>query len=439
MRFLCTILLSITLMAIGPAWLCAQEQGAPPPQGQAGGQALSPADIDTLMAPIALYPDPLISQILPAATYPDDVQAAANWLAQNPNNPDAIDAQSWDVSVKAVAHYPQVLQKMSGDMDWTLALGQAYSTQQEDVLQSVQRLRQTAQNAGTLQSTPQQRVMVEDNSIRIVPANPRMVYVPSYDPEVVYVAGPPHRRGLMGFTAGFMIGSWLNSDLDWRRHRVYYHGWNGPGWISYSRPYIHANRYYVNDGYRNRMWVNQHPRYHGSPMVRNRVYVDRHINRYEFNRNRVNRDMHRPDSAMGRINAARDHGRSTTTVVGGHGYNSGRSTTTVVGGHGRTTQTTTVVGGHGRTTSNTTTVVGGHGRTSGGGYTGGGHTTTTTSGGGHTGGGRTMTTNTSGGGHTGGGRTTTTNTSGGGHTGGGHATTTNTTSSGHSGGDTKKK
>jgi hypothetical protein len=364
MRLFCTIVLSVTLMAMYPTLICAQEQ--------AGGQALSPADVDTLVAPIALYPDPLISQILPAATYPDDIQAAASWLARNPGNPNAIDAQSWDLSVKAVAHYPQVLQKMAGDMDWTLALGQAYSTQQEDVLQSVQRLRETAQNAGTLQSTPQQRVVVEQNVIRIVPADPRMLYVPYYDPEVVYVAGPPHRRGLLAFTAGFMIGAWLNSDCDWYHHRVYYHGWVGSGWIAYSRPYIHANRYYVNDSFRQRAWFNPHPRYEGRPVVMNRVYVDRHVNRYEFNRNRVNRDVHHPSSAMDRINAARAReGRSssnTRTDFGGRGTG-GRATTTGTGGYGlggRTTSTTTTTNagrgfGHGTTSNTTTTTTTGRG------------------------------------------------------------------------------
>jgi hypothetical protein len=411
MRTLCIVLLSIALIALSPILTCAQDQpAAPPPQDQADNQQLSEADIDTLVAPIALYPDPLISQILPAATYPDDVQAAANWLAQNPNNPDGIDAQSWDLSVKAVAHYPQVLQKMSSDMDWTLALGQAYAAQQEEVLQSVQRLRETARGAGTLQSTPQQRVIVEGSVIRIVPANPRIVYVPSYDPEVVYVAGPPYRRGLIGFTAGFMIGSWLNSDCDWHRHRVYYHGWVGPGWIAYSRPYVRVNRIYVNDGFHRRVWMNPNPRFHGRPMVRNRVYVDRHFNRYEFNRNRGTRDMRRPPSAIDRINAARDRGgrgpSTTRTDFGGRGPG------------GRTTSTTTVIGGRGpggRTTSTTTTVTGGRGP-------GGRTTSTTTVIGGRGPGGRTTSTTTVTGGRGPGGRTTSTTTVTGGRGPGGRTT-----------------
>jgi hypothetical protein len=314
MRTLCTLLLSITLIALNPIATYAQEQPAdPPPQDQAEDQQqLSEADIDTLVAPIALYPDPLISQILPAATYPDDIQAAADWLAQNPDNPNGIDAQGWDLSVKALAHYPQVIQKMAGDMDWTLALGQAYTVQQEEVLQSIQRLRELAEKAGTLQSNPQQNVVVEEESIRIVPAQPQVIYVPEYDPEVVYMSGPVDRPGLLAFSSGFMIGAWLNSDLNWNTHRVYYHGWEGPGWISYSRPYVRVtNRMYVNDSYRSRIWGNR--AYRSRPVVVNRRYVTRHENRYEFNRNRgagvVRGVQRRTPTALERINTMRERGR----------------------------------------------------------------------------------------------------------------------------------
>ncbi len=334
MRTLCTVLLSITLIAVNPILTYAQEQpAAPPPQDQEDSQQLSEADIDTLLAPIALYPDPLISQILPAATYPDDIEAAASWLAQNPNNPNGIDEQGWDLSVKAVAHYPQVIEKMAGDMDWTLALGQAYTLQQEEVLQSIQRLRELAQNAGTLQNTPQQNVVIEQDAIRIVPAQPQVIYVPQYDPEVVYVAGPAYRPGLLAFSSGFMIGAWLNSDLDWNTHRVYYHGWVGPGWISYSRPYVRVtNRIYVNDSYRSRAWVN--PAYRSRPVVVNRRYVTRHENRYEFNRNRSvsggRGGQRRSPTALDRINAVRERGRSTRTSPATTGtrdrYMGGRNT-----------------------------------------------------------------------------------------------------------------
>ena len=147
MRRLNTVLLSVALIVLSPMLTAAQEQPAAP---GAAPQQLSDADLDTMPAPIALYPDPLISHILPAATFPDDVQAATNWLAQHPNNPEGIDAQNWDLSVKATAHCPQVIQKMAADMDWTVSLGQAYSTQQDGVMQSVQRLREVARSAGTL-------------------------------------------------------------------------------------------------------------------------------------------------------------------------------------------------------------------------------------------------------------------------------------------------
>src|ERR1044072_7948698 len=107
----------------------------------ADGGGLSAEQMDTLLAPIALYPDPLLAQVFPASTFVDQVDQAARWLRSNKDNPAKIDSQSWDVSVKSVGHYPQVIYMMSDKLDWTTALGQAYVNQSTDVLTSVQRLR----------------------------------------------------------------------------------------------------------------------------------------------------------------------------------------------------------------------------------------------------------------------------------------------------------
>src|SRR5262245_47939913 len=142
-------------------------------------------ELDNLFAPIALYPDPLLAQMLPAATFVDQISQAAQWLRTN-NNTAQIDNQPWDVSVKSIAHYPDVLYKMSGQMDWTTALGWAYLNQSADVTASIQRLRSQANNAGTLVSTPQQSVIPDNGGIAIVPAEPSVIYVPSYDPYEAY-------------------------------------------------------------------------------------------------------------------------------------------------------------------------------------------------------------------------------------------------------------
>ena len=163
------------------------QQGAPAPsQGFAAGQ------LQQLVAPIALYPDNLVAQILAASTYPAQVIAADNWLhAQGYASPDQIaygaDAETnWDPSVKALTAFPQVLDLMNHDLGWTTDLGNAYFNQPQDVLQTIQVMRQRAEQAGTLESTPQQQVSYDQGYIQVAPVNPQVVYVPSYNPWGAY-------------------------------------------------------------------------------------------------------------------------------------------------------------------------------------------------------------------------------------------------------------
>src|ERR1044071_1835659 len=186
--------------------------GAMVPEG-----GLSAEQMDNLLAPIALYPDPLLAQVFPASTFVDQIDQAARWLRSNNNNPAKIDSQPWDVSVKSVVHYPQVVYMMSDKLDWTTALGQAYVNQSTDVLTSVQRLRARAKSAGHLASTPQQVVIVEGEVIKIVPAQPQVIYVPTYNPQVVYVQSGPSTgtvaaTAAISFGVGLAIGAWLNND-----------------------------------------------------------------------------------------------------------------------------------------------------------------------------------------------------------------------------------
>jgi hypothetical protein len=206
---------------------------------------LTPEELDDLLAPIALYPDPLIAQLLPAATFVDQIDEAARYVRQY-GRAARIDDQPWDVSVKAVAHYPDVLYMMDQKYDWTVSLGQAFIDQPQDVMDSIQALREDAYEQGNLVSNAQQQITVEPGAIRIDPAAPEYIYVPVYDPQVVYVErGPSY--GFITFGAGLAIGAWLSRDLDWRGHRVYYHGWRGGGWVSRSRPHIQDKRgIYIN-------------------------------------------------------------------------------------------------------------------------------------------------------------------------------------------------
>lgn len=190
---------------------------APPPQPN--GQILAPAQLDQLTGPIALYPDPLVAQILPASGQIAQIVLAENYLLQG-GDPNGIDQQSWDSSVKAVAHYPDVLKLLDGNLQWTMQLGQAFLNQPGDVMDSIQRLRAQAQSLGNLQTTPQQTVEADDGEIEIVPANPDYLYVPTYDPGLIY-----YQPGYaVVFGAGFGIGLWLNHDFDWHGRRLF--DWN---------------------------------------------------------------------------------------------------------------------------------------------------------------------------------------------------------------------
>ncbi len=217
---------------------------------ESGDSLFSPDELDDMLAPIALYPDPLIAQILPAATFIDQIDEATRYLRQYGNSA-RIDDKPWDVSVKAIAHYSTVLFMMDQKYDWTVSLGQAYINQQQEVMDSIQRLRASAQAAGNLESTPEQQVVVEDDTIMIDPAEPEVIYVPQYDPQVVYLESSPYPSyGFIDFGTGFVIGAWLNRDCDWHRHRIYYHGWRGGGWIGRSRPHIPVrNNVYINKNY----------------------------------------------------------------------------------------------------------------------------------------------------------------------------------------------
>ncbi len=166
------------------------------PQKQA--QKISPEQLDALVAPIALYPDPLLAQTLAASTYPLEIIQLQQWLEKNKNLKDkalsdAVAKQPWDPSVQAMAALPDVVNRLANDIQWTTDLGNAFLAQQSDVMEAVQRMRKKAQEKGNLKSTEQQKVetkVVENKSVIVVEqANPQVVYVPQYDPVIVY--GPP--------------------------------------------------------------------------------------------------------------------------------------------------------------------------------------------------------------------------------------------------------
>ncbi|CAG9266647.1 DUF3300 domain-containing protein [Paraburkholderia caribensis] len=234
------------------AWLvCAALAGMPLAAGfvaPTDAVAQTPAKVsnqqlDSLTAPIALYPDALLAQVLMASTFPQDVTAAAAWSKANSQykGDDAVKAvasEPWDPSVQSLVAFPQVLETMASKPDWVQQLGNAFLAQPNDVMDSVQRLRKQAQSAGNLKSSEQQKVIVEQSTIQIVPANPQVVYVPTYNPTVVYgtwpypayppvyVPPPPGYAIATGFATGLAFGAGVavaNSlwgGFNWNNHDV---------------------------------------------------------------------------------------------------------------------------------------------------------------------------------------------------------------------------
>jgi uncharacterized protein DUF3300 len=256
-------LLVLALAAPGPT--AAQQAGsATPPTGSAAAQqpgsgaAFTPEQLEQVAAPVALYPDPLLAQVLMASTYPLEIVQAARFVRDHKDLKgdqlnEALKDQNWDDSVKSLVDFPEVLALMDGKLDWTQKLGDAFLAQQKDLLDAVQRLRARAQAQGNLKSTKEQKVTVEaaaatpatpgqapappQQVITIEPADPQVVYVPSYNPTVVYGTWPypayppayPYPPGyafggaLLSFGLGMAVGGALWGNCNWGHGNVDVH------------------------------------------------------------------------------------------------------------------------------------------------------------------------------------------------------------------------
>lgn len=183
-------------------------------------QPLTPAQIEELVSPIALYPDPLVALILPASTFPSDVVLAARFLERG-GSPDNTEAQPWDDSVQALARYREVIDYLDNNLEWTRRLGLCFLDQPDDVMDAIQMVRIRAKAAGLLRDTPEQHVIVEVDEICIVPAQPTIIYVPRYDPWIICRPTIPVYHGaFLTFGIGWRVGTWLNFDCDWRARSV---------------------------------------------------------------------------------------------------------------------------------------------------------------------------------------------------------------------------
>jgi hypothetical protein len=268
-RFLSGVVTCLAALAISVLPTLAQdgeapppEQGEPAPPGPPQNAQLSPEQLQQLVAPIALYPDALVAQILAASAYPTQIVEAQRFLEANPNLKGQplgaeVDKQDWDPSVKALTQFPSVLANMNKDLSWTSELGDANYNQKADVMNAVQYMRQKAKQAGHLNSTPQQTVTEQGDDIDIAPADPDLVYVPDYDPELIYgypvglwpgfypwwgVRGP-----FLSFGVGFGIGPFFGFGWGWRGWGF---DWGHRGLIYGGRPYeFRSHAFYDRNAY----------------------------------------------------------------------------------------------------------------------------------------------------------------------------------------------
>src|SRR5215469_14906395 len=231
------LMIGVLAVAIVPSDTLTSTPSLQPAPTQSSDQAtkISPDQLDSLVAPIALYPDPLLAQTLAASTYPLEIMQLQQWLEKNNNLKDqaladAVAKQSWDPSIQALAALPDVVKRLANDISWTTDLGNAFLAQENDVMDAVQRMRQKAQDKGNLKSTDQQKVetkVIESKPVIVIEqANPQVVYVPSYDPFAVWgypvypyppIYYPPYYAGglAVAFGVGVFMGAFWAGGWGW--------------------------------------------------------------------------------------------------------------------------------------------------------------------------------------------------------------------------------
>ncbi len=264
---LCCLLVRFTAQAESYGPLSQSDEQSP-----ASAVKPSPKELQQLLAPIALYPDALVAQILAASTYPTEIVEADRWMQRHSNLKGEelakeVDKQDWDPSVKALAQFPSVLENMDKNLSWTSSLGEAYANEPEDVTNAVQDMRQQAQKAGHLNSNEQERVATQGDTIVIEPADPEVVYVPAYDPWLVYGAPIVAYPGWypvpgifwggigLSFGIGFGIGyfggfgwGWGHWGYDWHGRRAFF---DHHAFVSHGRDFGHGGFHHGDFGHGN--------------------------------------------------------------------------------------------------------------------------------------------------------------------------------------------
>jgi hypothetical protein len=313
-----TAMLSFALLSAPWQILCvygyqtAGSSTAAEASGGTEGAPMSTNELQSLVAPIALYPDSLVAQILTAATFPDQVAIANYWLEQNKSLTgsalmQAVDKQSWDPSVKALTEFSSVLDNMAKNLTWTSSLGEAYHNQQTEVMSAIQTLRAQAKAKGNLKSSSQITVVQQSpQTIVIQPANPQIVYVPQYNPTVVYgtpyvvpgyvapayTAGDVAAAGIIGFGAGIAVGAMMSGgccswgysswSCGWHGTAVVYHGGAYYGNAGWHGGYYNGG-YHGSYGYNNSFNRNFNNNYNRNTNINRNVNVNNNVNHSNFN------------------------------------------------------------------------------------------------------------------------------------------------------------
>jgi hypothetical protein len=303
---LLSVVLSFILASVSPQLLYGLQDSGAAPTNDLGSSTesapMSPSELQALVAPIALYPDALVAQVLAASTFPDQVAVAEYWLQQNKNLTgnalmQAVEQQSWDPSVKALTQFPSVLDNLATNLTWTSSLGEAYHSQSADVMTAIQTLRAQAKAKGNLQSTPQITVVQQSpQTIVIQAANPQVVYVPQYNPAVIYgypyvvpgYVAPVYSTGdmvaasLLSFGAGIAVGAMMSGGCCSWGYSSWNCGWHGTAVVYHGGAYYGNSAWhggYYNGGYHSSYGYNNNYNHNGNN------YNNYHGNGNSYNKN----------------------------------------------------------------------------------------------------------------------------------------------------------
>jgi uncharacterized membrane protein YgcG len=358
---LCLVLIVATMGSGADAAMMYQSQGTAPASATSSGYPgqgtpETAEELQALVAPIALYPDALVAQILSGATFPDQIAVANYWLQQNKSLTgsalgQAVDKQTWDPSVKALTQFPSVLNNMAQNLSWTSQLGEAYHNQSSDVMAAVQTLRAQAKADGNLKSGSQITVVQQTpQTIVIQPTNPQIVYVPEYNPTVVYGTayvtpgysiGDLVATGLLSFGAGMAVGAMMGGGCCGWGYSSWNCNWYHGGGVYYgNHPYYGNNAWhggYYGNGYNNANHYNNgynSSGYHANSYSHNTNVSGNTVNVNNANRQNANAD-HSGDSASSRGWGGSGSGSGRgSTAFSGFGDRSGSSSGAGGGGWG---------------------------------------------------------------------------------------------------------